>query len=246
MAGPARELTRLPPVPVPGLRARVKEFGAAVFALYAMHRLATRLSGGWLRVVPYALVAQPVGSKELAGVRDDPATVVQAMGAEVAPVEQMPRPADIIAARFVAGHECHVAQVKGSFAGMIWIARARYDEDEVRCVYRLADPSTCVWDFDVYVAPAYRLGRTMARLWKAVDAGLAAQGVRWTFSRISLFNPASLSSHARLGTVRVGTSVFFCAGATQLCLSSLAPHVHLSLTRHSAPTLTLRSPPVSG
>jgi hypothetical protein len=231
---------------VTSLRARIREFGAAVFLLYAVHRLAAALSGGRLRIVPYALVAQPLGTQALAAVRDDPGTVVRRVEADTAPVAELPRPAAIVAARFAAGHECHIARVKDDFAGTIWIARARYDEDEVRCTYRLADPDTCVWDFDVYVAPAYRLGRTMARLWKAVDATLAAQGMRWTFSRISLFNPASLSSHARLGTVRVGTAVFLCAGGMQLCLSSLAPHVHLSLTRRSAPTLTLRSPPPAG
>lgn len=225
------------------LRAHIKEFGPAVFLLYATHRLLSGLSGGRLRIVPYALVAQPIGAHALAAVRDDPSTVVQRVGPAAAPVEQMPRPAAVIAARFAAGYECHVAHVKGRFAGTIWIARDHYDEDEVRCVYRLADPQTCVWDFDVYVAPAYRLGRTMARLWKAVDAGLAAEGMRWTFSRISLFNPGSLASHARLGTVRAGTAVFVCAGGAQLCVSSLAPYLHLALTPRSAPTLALRCPP---
>ncbi|RVT53469.1 GNAT family N-acetyltransferase [Rubrivivax albus] len=178
--------------------------GARVAALYLVHRLLQRLAGSRAGVVPYVLVAQPVGNQALKAVRPDPGTTVRRIDPNDPVVSRFPRPAAVIAQRFGAGHECHVAWVKGVFAGYVWIARSSYDEDEVRGRYVMADPASTVWDYDVYVEPAYRATRTMARLWAAVDAALAAQGVRWSLSRINRFNAASLRSHARLGIRTVG------------------------------------------
>jgi len=44
-------------------------------ALYTLHRLLSKLSGGRARIVPYAIYAQPLGSASLSSVRDDPETV---------------------------------------------------------------------------------------------------------------------------------------------------------------------------
>jgi len=99
-----------------------------------------------------------------------------------------------------------------------------------------------VWDFDVFVVPRYRLGRTMARLWKAVDADLSAQGVQWSFSRISLFNAESMNSHARLGAVAVGHAIFLVAGKLQLSFSGQAPFFRLGWSQKHRPVFTLRPP----
>ncbi|MCU0927174.1 MAG: hypothetical protein MUF44_14505, partial [Hydrogenophaga sp.] len=82
--------------------------------------------------------------------------------------------------------------------------------------YEIADPVTCVWDYDVYVEPRLRLGRAMARLWRAVDDDLAARGVRWSFSRINRFNAASMRAHQRLGAVEIGRVMFSVVGSLQL------------------------------
>jgi hypothetical protein len=134
-------------------------------------------------------------------------------------VASFPRPAEVNAQRFADGSECYVAWVKGQFAGHIWIARGRYVEDEVRCVYEIADPATGVWDYDVYVEPRLRLGRTMARLWRAVDDDLAARGVRWSFSRINRFNSGSMRAHQRLGATQAGAVTAFPVGGWQFILS---------------------------
>jgi hypothetical protein len=157
-------------------------------------------------------------------------------------VHEFPRPADVLARRFAQGTSCHSAIVNGRFGGFIWISRQCYEEDEVRCSYRLDDPQRCVWDFDVYVPPELRMGRTLARLWQHVDALLAAEGVAWSLSRISAFNRASQQSHARLGAVQVGWAVFLVLGPVQLALATRTPYLHLSLTRASRPTLTVRAP----
>ncbi|MFY7855052.1 MAG: hypothetical protein ACOVQT_02835 [Rubrivivax sp.] len=227
------------PRPLQALRTLVRQQGPGPAALYVLHRVLGRLSGGRLRIVPYRLVAQPVGQG--VDVRDDPASIVRVVTAQDPITQAFPRPAAVNAARWAAGAQCHALTVKGSFAGTVWTQRHAYDEDEVRCRFVMTEPAVSVWDFDVYVEPRLRLGRAMARLWKAVDADMAAQGVRWSFSRISMFNPESLNSHARLGARPVGWAVFFCAGPAQLALLPRAPWVHVS-ARRGGPVLALRPP----
>lgn len=223
------------------LRATARELGVGWTLAYALHRLLQAAGIG--RVVPYAFVAQPVGSGAYDQLRDDAKTQVRhALPGD--PLEaSFPRPLEVNRARWASGARCHVCTVGGEFAGTIWIQRTRYEEDEVRCDYLIAQPERCVWDFDVVVAPKYRLGRTMGRLWKAVDAELAREGVRWTLSRISLFNPASLRSHTRLGAVPVGWAAFLVIGPLQLAVSSVAPRLHVSLGRRGArPGYTIAAP----
>ena len=198
-------------------QALVAEHGSRqVAALYVLHRVIQRLSGGRASIVPYVLVAQPVGNPALADVKPDASTVVRRITPDDPVVASFPRPAEVNAQRFADGSECYVAWVKGQFAGHIWIARGRYVEDEVRCVYEIADPASGVWDYDVYVEPRLRLGRTMARMWRAVDDDLAARGVRWSFSRINRFNAGSIRAHQRLGATQIGGLTALPVGALQL------------------------------
>lgn len=223
-------------------RTKRSELGLPVLCLYGLHRLLERLSAGRARVVPYAFVAQPIGSGALAAVRDDPRTVVGIAAPSSAVVSDFPRPPEVIRWRFESGATCYVATVKDRFAGFIWIRRDGYEEDEVRCHYLLSDPQRSVWDFDVYVTPEHRLGRTMGRLWKAVDEDLMRNGVRWSMSRISLFNSASLAAHARLGARTIYTGIFVVAGPMQLALFSRSPYVHFGVGQSSSPTLQLDAP----
>jgi hypothetical protein len=222
--------------------ALVKQFGVALSALYVLDRLLRRLSGGLVRVVAYALYAQPIGAATRANVRDDASTVVRKVAPSDPVTAAFPRPAQVIRRRFASGSCCYVAKVKDEFAGFIWISRGRYEEDEVRCSYVLSAPKLSAWDFDVYVEPGLRLSRTLARLWKHVDAALAADGVKWSFSRISVFNNASVSAHQRLGAVKVGRASFILLGPLQLSLLSSRPFVHLSARAGRGPRIHLYPP----
>lgn len=224
------------------IRALVDELGLSVACLYLVHRIAQRLSRGRARVVAYALYAQPIGAGKLAAVRNDPNTVVGAVGASDPVCASFPRPARVITQRFDDNARCYAACVKGQFGGHIWISRDRHVEDEVRCQYILAAPQRSVWDFDVYVEPRLRLGRTLARLWWHVDQAMAGEGVRWSFSRISLFNSASIAAHRRLGAVPIGTAVFLVLGPAQLALLSAAPFVHGSWRHGPGPNIILTPP----
>jgi hypothetical protein len=217
------------------------EFGPRDGSLYLLHRAAQAASGTRAGVVAYGLYAQPVGGGAYATVRDDPRTRVLEVAPGDALTAAFPRPPDVIALRYADGARCYAALVKEHFGGYIWISRVRHDEDEVRARYLLADAASA-WDFDVYVAAELRLGRTLGRLWKGVDGILASQGVRWSFSRISRFNTASITTHTRLGARKMGSATFFVCGRLQLMVASLRPWVHLSLSDGARPTLRLTPP----
>lgn len=224
------------------LRKSVDELGAVVTTQHFIDRALSSVSAGRARLITYALMAQPIGADALARVRSDANTVVQELHPGEPLVDALPRPAAINLQRWADGAQCLAATVKGAFAGTIWIARGHYDEDEVRCLYRLADAAGSVWDYDVYVTPRYRGGRLLARLWQATDARLAAQGVRWSFSRIAMANPGSMAAHRRMGARRVGFAGFLVLGPWQLAMFSLSPFVHVSLHARSRPTVQLRAP----
>jgi hypothetical protein len=218
------------------------EFGLLDGSLYLLHRAAHAVSGGRASVVAYGLYAQPIGRGVYAAVRDDARTQVVEVPAGDALAHAFPRPADVIAMRYAHGAHCYAALVKERFAGYIWVSRAHHEEDEVRTRYVLVDSTSSAWDFDVYVEPDLRLGRTLGRLWKSVDERLAAQGVRWSFSRISRFNAPSITAHQRLGARKVGSATFMVCGPLQLMVASLHPWLHFSLWQRSRPALRLKPP----
>jgi len=137
---------------------------------------------------------------------------------------------------------CFAAENAGHLVGFIWIILDRYDEDEVRCEYVLVPSGEVAWDFDAYVAPEFRMSRVFVQLWEAANAFLRLHGYRWTASRISAFNPASLASHKRFGALHCHTALFLVVGPLQLTLLSLPPYVHLSAGQSGRPTLVLHAP----
>src|SRR5690606_38254268 len=62
---------------------------------------------------------------------------------------------------------------------------------------------TC-WDYDLAIAPQYRLGRTFVRLWDETFRVLRERGVTNTGSWIHYANRTSRRSHERMGAIPVG------------------------------------------
>lgn len=228
--------------PLDRLRGTLDSLGWLNGGLYLLDRALRAATGQRLRLYKYVFVAQPLGSPLAKPLRADPKTLLPLVSPDDQLVKHFPRPATVIAQRYAAGAHCLAATVDGSFAGYLWWQRDGYDEDEVRCRYVLSEPSTSVWDFDVYVEPRYRLGRTMARLWQQADSLLAAQGARYSFSRISAFNAASLKAHARLGASARASALFLVAGPVQLSFFSTWPLLHLSVFPGARPVLRLAPP----
>lgn len=174
--------------------------------------------------------------------RGSAATKVNFVGPHDPIVASFAPPSSVIVQRFSSGAKCLAATIRGNFAGTLWIAENSYAEDEVRCLYVLGDPKRSVWDFDVYIAPQYRGGRILARLWQEAIAQLSSSGVQWSFSRISLLNAASLAAHSQLGASKIGFACFIVIGGLQLSIISRRPYLHLSATPTQRPLIVFDLP----
>jgi len=226
------------------LASTLRQLGPIDGLLYLAHRALGKLSGDRAGIFRYYFVAQPVPDAP-STLKAAPRTPVALIDAQDPLCASFPRPPHVIAKRFHDGNLCFAARSAERFAGFLWLASGSYEEDEVRCLYRLAQPEQSAWDYDVYVEPEYRIGRTFARLWEAANRHLVAGGVRWSFSRISGFNPGSLQVHRKLGIRRLFSATFVRVGPVQITLAGASPYIHVSLSPRTRPTLRL-SPPQDG
>lgn len=232
-------------MPIRRIKQTIEELGTVNGLFYLVAQILSKVSRGRVRLVRYYLVAQPVPvAGNLVG-KPNSQSVIDFIAPCDPVVAAFPRPPEVITRRFEAGYQCLVAKYAERFAGFIWFARDRYEEDEVRCCYELLQPDQSAWDFDVYVEPSFRIGRTFGRLWDAANQHLAAEGVKWSFSRISAFNPNSIKVHRRLGIQTIFTATFLCCGPFQLTIVGVRPFVHISFSKKSVPKLRLSSSPLN-
>ncbi|MCG5524340.1 N-acetyltransferase [Ectothiorhodospira haloalkaliphila] len=204
--------------------------------VYVCARLLERISR--IKLYRYGLYTQPIISKPLLpDGRGKKIKVYEARKGDVLLDNNISRAEGIIDKRFDLGCRCLVATVGDEFAGFLWFAATDYDEDEVRCKFVPEPQDLCVWDFDVYVSPKYRLSPVFLRLWQDAQQLLYIEGYRFSCSRISTYNTSSILAHERLGATRQATALFICAGQFQLTLSSGKPRFHCSFSDESVPTL---------
>ncbi|MEP6879125.1 MAG: hypothetical protein ABI865_09770 [Nitrosospira sp.] len=156
-------------------------------------------------------------------------------------IHQFPRPATAIQERFAQGAKCLAAFNKEQFIGFLWLLLGSYQEDEVRARYTPLPADQAAWDFDVYVAPDSRFGLTFPRLWDEANRFLRENNILWSCSRISAFNTDSLGAHARLGTLSLGSAIFFYVGRWQITLASISPYFHFSSHSGSFPEFHLNT-----
>lgn len=220
-----------------GLRHTYAQLGWLNAILYWLgHLLATASAGSWT-LHRYHFVAQYVGDVPLCGARGLDIDIREHTAADARPADY-PRPDSVVSQRYTQGAISLAAWRKGRLAGFLWLISDTYLEDEVRVRYRLAS-SRAAWDFDVWVRPEERVGWVFPRLWEAARRQLRQRGVRWTCSRISAFNPASMRAHARIGMVKLGGAVFLRCGSWQWMWATLAPYFHFSRHPSDCPQLTL-------
>jgi hypothetical protein len=227
-------------MPLQRIRNTFSELGSFDGSLYFLDYALRKISGNHAYLIRYYLVAQPVRTEAACRASLKNPVTPLAPGDPLVPL--FPRPPEVIAKRLRNNSLCFLARSGDEFAGFLWLAFNAYDEDEVRCRYELADPTTCVWDYDVHVEPKYRISRTFARLWDAANAHLTENGIRWSMSRISAFNPASLAAHGRLGIHKLYSASFLCLGPLQISVIGAAPWVHISFSDNSRPTVQLTPP----
>ena len=205
-----------------------KDLGPFNTALYLLHRILSGPSRGRAGIERFIFVAQPVPAETHLPANKSVQSAVKRLNPDDPLLTQCQRPAAVIAARFAQGAIC-LAIIKGDqLQGSIWLIERHYDEDVVRARFVLPASGKAVWDFDVYVAPKYRLGFTFLKLWDAANAHIRERGACWTFSRITAFNLGSLASHTRLGARPFGSATFLTLGQIQIMVSNLAPKLHIS------------------
>ncbi len=218
-----------------GLRHTYLQLGWLNAMLYWIAQVLDAASAGSWALYRYHFVAQYVGDTPLCGTRGQDIDIRSHAAADLTPADY-PRPESVVRQRHAQGARSLTAWRKGQLAGFLWLISDAYLEDEVRVRYRLAS-SRASWDFDIWIRPEERLGWVFPRLWEAARRHLRQHGVRWTCSRISAFNPASLRAHARIGVVRMGSAIFLRCGRWQWMWASQAPFMHLSRDAGDCPQL---------
>ena len=207
-----------------------REFGVLAGLLYAIDRVLRQISPR-LGLCVYELMVQPITGQPLL-----PPNLVRNLafveiGRGHPDIALMPARDDIKAMRFEQGARCLGVYRTGKLIGYLWFCSERYEEDEVRCTYHLADTDRSVFDFDVYVLPEHRMGIGFMAIWHGANLFLGERGIHYTFSRLTRFNVASRRAHAHLGWRRVGRALFLQAWSTELMLATLSPFVALTWRR---------------
>lgn len=219
----------------------MQELGPAGAFCYLLYRAGAR-TGGVFAVHRYLLVAQPVPEAPLLPDRRGKSIVVRQLDPQDPLLLTLPLDAAVLAYRASQGAICFGAFKDQAIIGCLWLCLSTYNEDEVRCRYSLSPSDRVSWDFDVYLLPEHRSGLGFARLWDEANAYLRERGIAFSWSRISAFNPTSLTSHARLGARVAGRATFLRLGRCQVMLASLPPRWHLSFRQADRPSITLRKP----
>jgi hypothetical protein len=248
-AGGGRAVTMAPMGQRVGLLQRLaapfRELGWLAGLLYLIDRGLQRLSPR-LRLFAYEFMAQPIPDTPLLPSSLSKNLSFREIGRGDPEVERMPARPEIKRTRFDQGAVCLGAYRKGELIGYIWLCFNAYDEDEVRCTYRLGEPQSSVFDFDLYVLPEHRLGIGFAAVWHGANAYLREHGIRYSFSRLTRSNIASRRSHAHFGWLCVGRAAFLQAGSVELMLATLSPYVSVSIGPRRRALLTLRAPNATG
>lgn len=223
------------------LQEMVQQWGWFNLGLFVLNRILVMVSKGNLRLYRYYFIAQPVAKATLLPPGRGKKTEIRLIHEQDEIILQFPRPPTVIRERFEQGAKCLVAFKKEQFIGFLWLLLGSYQEDEVRARYTSLPPGQTAWDFDVYVAPDSRFGLTFPRLWDEANRFLRENKILWSCSRISAFNTGSLGAHARLGTLSLGSAIFFCAGGCQVTFASISPYFHFSSHSDSFPEFLLNT-----
>lgn len=208
--------------------------------VYALSKFLIYVSSGKIECYKYQLVAQPVPTTPLLSPERGKKIEVRLIHKQDQIVQEFPRPAAVIEARFEQGAVCLAAIKEEQFIGFIWLLLDKgYQEDEVRAHFIPCPAKQAAWDFDVYVAPDFRFGFAFPRLWDEANKILRNKGVKWSCSRISAFNRGSMESHARLGSLVMSNVFFLCTGRWQVTIFSKPPYLHLSTSPKSYPKFNI-------
>jgi hypothetical protein len=217
-----------------------QQFGFFAGLVYAVDRLFQRVSRH-LRLYFYELVVQPITETSLLPNNLSRALEIREIKSGDPEIALMPARPDIKESRFDQNAICLGAFRRDAFIGHIWFCFQAYEEDEVRCTFLLPEGNQAVFDFDLYLFPNHRMGIGFAGIWDGANQFLRSKGVKFSFSRLTRFNLPSRHAHMRLGAQRVGRLFVLQAWQVELMMATVAPYLHLSLSRRDRARVKLRA-----
>ncbi|MFO1300364.1 MAG: GNAT family N-acetyltransferase [Burkholderiaceae bacterium] len=208
----------------------IRRIGAIGWLAYACDRALSSVFAGRVRFTALWFYAQPVDRIPTIEPRASDRMQIRVIAHDEIPEEAFGRPPGAVSERFAHGGVCIAALKDSELAGFMWLQFDELRERLVRCDFVPRPHGKACWDFDFFVAPQYRLGRTFGRLWSHAKAYLGARGVETTLSWIAFDNAASQRAHERMGAKPVGWALVLTAWKLQLVLTSARPHVSLGLS----------------
>lgn len=225
------------------VRGLFQEFGPVGGLCYLVHR-ALRFVSKSCGLFRFASVVQPVADSALLPARIASRYSHCELEHSNALVLDMPMRPEVRRARLTQQTKCLGVFKDGELVGYLWFAREQYLEDQIRCRYRMLPSGVTVFDFDVFVVPKQRGGFTFAAIWNEANEYLRSKGVSHSFSRIDLYNQASLRAHEKLGAIIVENCLVLKLWQIELMFCGQAPRIRMTGPTSSIPTIILE-PPVS-
>jgi hypothetical protein len=210
--------------------------------LLLLARGVRRISRGRIALLHYRILAQPVPPAPPARQAGSRGIAVERVFPGHPLLAQFPHRPDALRKRFADRAVCHAAHHEGALVGYLWLQETPFADRDAGCVFVPAPRGRAAWDYDLWIAPAWRMSRAFQRLWDAANAHLRARGVAWTLSCVSGFNRASLASHQRLGARVVSHAWIVRTGSRQLALFTQPPFIDLCLLTGSRARLEVRAP----
>ena len=208
-----------------------RRLGWGVGLLYLMHRGLRLISGGAADLHLHRIVVQPVGKSTLVPDRLRGGVSVRVLAPDDAALPDALSLPEELGRRLDRGDACLAAFRDGRLVGHLWLCFAEFDDAETGCRFAAGDGGRGAWDFDMSISQTSRGGPVFAALWDGAWIRLRRGGYRWTASRVSAFNAASLRSHRRLGARPTGSLLVLRLGACRLLLATVRPYIDLGCRR---------------
>jgi hypothetical protein len=194
-----------------------------------------------VQLLHYRIMAQPVAPAPGGGLRVRNLTV-ERVQREHWLTRQFPRSEEILDRRFGRGAVCFAAHVRGELVGHLWLQEIPFDDRDAGCLFVPMPPGRAVWDYDIWIAPAWRMSRAFTALWDAANAWMRSRNVQWTLSCVVGGNASSLAAHRRLGSQALAQLWAVRLGPLQLAVFTQRPYAAVARLDRGRPRIEVRAP----
>lgn len=220
----------------------IRDIGYFPTFTYALDRLLKGITGNRAHLNLCRFMAQPVPQKRLLPEGRKKPVTVRPVEANDLDDTELPLTRELLNERKNKGIMCLGAYEGERLVGFHCFSFGSHDDEMYRARFDVGPEGKAVWDFDIFILPSHRGGITFAYLWDGVFDYLRERNICWLTSYISATNSTSLKSHLRMGSVELGSAIFFRLGSLQIIFSTRSPYFHISLASFAKPTFSLDAP----